>query len=135
MCIRDRCQSVWCFKNIVICFLYIVRCPEYTGTAVSVSLVFQEHRQQFPVYSPVSSPVSRVHRDSSVSQSGVSKTSSSVFCVESGVQSAQGQQCHSVWCFKNIFISFLCIVRCPKCTGTAVSVSPVFQEHRQQLSV
>jgi len=151
----QQCQSVWCFKNIVISFLYIVRCPAHmdsnvrqsgvsrtsssvlyivrcpvcTGTAVSVSLVFQEHRQQFSVYSPVSSthgqhcptvwcyknivssavyspvsstqwqqcptvwcfsdivsssaysPVSRVHRDSSVSQSGVSTTSSAVFCL------------------------------------------------------
>ena len=122
----QQCQSVWCFKNIVISFLYIVRCPEGTATAVSVSLVFQEHRQQFSVYSLVS----RVHRDSSVSQSGVSRTSSAVICVKSGVQSAQGQQCQSGWCFKNTVSSYLCkvrrLVRCPECTGIAVSISLVF---------
>ena len=142
MCIRDsqsaqgqQCQSVRCFKNIVSSFLYIVRrpvrCPECTATAVSVSLVFQVHRHQFSACSPVS----RVHSDSSVSQSGVLRTSSSVFCILSGVQSAQRQSCQSVWCFKNIVISYLYTVRCPECTATAVSVSLVFQEHRQQFSV
>jgi len=99
----QQCPRVWCFKNIVSSFLYIVRCPECTGTAVSVILVFQEHRQQFSVYSPVSSthgqqcptdrccknivsssvycPVSRVHSVSSVSQSGVSRTSSAVLYI------------------------------------------------------
>jgi len=84
--------------------LHVVRCPECTGTTVSVSLVFQEHLQQFSVYSLVY----RVHRDSSVSQSGVSRTSSSIF---------------------------LYIVRYPEYTGTAVSVSIAIQEHFQQFSV
>ena len=70
----QQCQLVWCFKNIVGSFLNIVRCPECTGTAVSFSLVFKQHRQQFSVYSPVST----VHRDSSIRQSGVSTTSSAV---------------------------------------------------------
>ena len=110
----QQCQSVWCFKKIVSSFLYIVyvsrvhrdssvsqsgvsrnfvisfmyivrcpvRCPECTGTPVSVSLVLQEHRQQFSVYSL-------------------------------GVQSAQGQQCQSVCCFKNIVSSCLYILVCP----------------------
>jgi len=102
-------------------FLYIVRCPECTRTAGSVSLVFLEHRHQFSVYSPVS----KVHSDSSVSQSGDSRTLSAFFSsqgtavsvtlvfqqhrhhfsVHSPLSSTQGQQCPTVWCFKNIVSS------------------------------
>jgi len=111
--------------------MYIAWCPECTRTAMSVSLVYQNIVISFlyivrcPGCTGTAVSVRLVFQ----------KHRYQFFCTYTGVQCAQGQQSQSVWCINNIVISFLYIVRCPECTGTAVSVSLVFQEHRHQFSV